>query len=572
MLKEFASNGPEFPEGSPTDEELQSVRDMIVFIVMAIKNYAMYPDDHPVCQKSVASVRTCLDGFLSNHNNIRLDVEKDRLLFRGEVVYQGGPGSGNLAFIIFRDGIHWLEFQKGLDPWEINGFLKILNKYKNPQEEAEGDLVTALWESEFPHLKYNAVDVYWEAVPLIDVSVLSAWDGEQQCIDQEEEKQDIQVTMAGPTEDYSMWELTAQEIAELRATILDEEKRDRKEDALEVLLIVLNRECRQEEFAAILNFFEGEFQDALARGDFDFAFKVLSGLHEVRRSCKTEKPWARSLFNKFDVGISGPQVLGVLDPLWPTPDVMDPDRMKQLRQVLLLLPSQAIGALGPMLVRIDSSKIQYQLMEVIKVLADRDLRPLERLLDRPDESLVQRVVYILGRVKGEKPTQVLHKMICHPSERIRKQVLKALVVRKPQDFKEFFTFINDTSDDIRRLLLEHLGRQRSELGENLLMDYLQQEHFQHKDNQHVLACYSALGRCGSSRCVLFLQKMLLNRGWMPGFDRSTHRQGAVIALIALGTDDAKEILQKASRSLFPSIRLAYRKVVAGEKQKAEASH
>ena len=92
-----------------------------------------------------------------------------------------------------------------------------------------------------------------------------------------------------------------------------------------------------------------------------------------------------------------------------------------------------------------------------------------------------------------------------------------------------------------------------------LLDYIEKGHFKISDRWHLLACCKALGRYGSRDSLSFLRKKLLYKGWMPGSIRSLHRQGAVVALTALDVEDAKEILKKASRSLFPSVRHAYRK-------------
>ena len=181
--------------------------------------------------------------------------------------------------------------------------------------------------------------------------------------------------------------------------------------------------------------------------------------------------------------------------------------------------------------------------------------------------MVQRLVHILGHLKGERPTRILLKMLSHSSERIRSHALRFLLARNlhPKVIQKLFPLIEDASDSIRQLMLEYLGRRRSKLAESLLLDYIEQRRFRRKDRQHLLACYRALGRCGSSHSVTFLQQVLSKRGWIPGFSRSMHRQGAAISLIELGTQEAKEILERASRSLSPCVRLAYRKAVEASK-------
>lgn len=572
-MEESTDKGLDFLDGSPADEELQAVKDVITMFFIAIKNYALYPEDNTICQNSVAKVKTCLDGFLKNHGDLRLDVEEDRLVFRGEVVHHGPPKEGNIAFILFRDGIQWLEFQKEIELREITGLFKILNRYRTTHEEAEGDLVTALWEKNFPHLRYEATDIFWETEPVADLSLLSATNKGHCDVDQPEEEQEDAASTNIPTMDHALWELTPDEIKNIQEMVLEEEKQDNTEDVLNVLTVILGEQSKRENFSAILEFMEEEFQAILAQGEFKLAFKLLKNLHEIHQSCKTDKQWTIPLLNHFFLAISSPRSLAVLHQVWPAPDDnMASDRAKVLRQVLILLPPDVILTLGPMLLRIDSSRIRRQLMEIIEFLANKDLRPLEQLLYHPEEVLVRKLVHILGHLKGNKPSQILLKMIRHSSEQVRKEALAALVVRDPTLLKKYFFVIDDTSDAIRRLMLEHLGRRRSTLAEALLLDYLEQQQFKLRDHQHILGCYVAIGQCGSFRSVPFLRKVLLRWGWIPGFGRSVHRQGAVVALIGLGTEEAQEILEKASQSLFPSVRRAYRKAVEDNKQHAEARH
>ncbi len=175
--------------------------------------------------------------------------------------------------------------------------------------------------------------------------------------------------------------------------------------------------------------------------------------------------------------------------------------------------------------------------------------------------MVQRLVDIVGELEGERSITILRKMIKHPSERVRRSALMYLVARDSSVLRKVFPSIEDTSEVVRSFMLEHLGQCRSESAESLLLDYLEQRRFRLTNPGHLFACYRALGRCGSARSIPFLQRTLFNEGWIPGFSRSTHRQGAAIALMALGTEKAKNTLQKASRSLFPSVRLAYRRAM-----------
>ena len=136
---------PKLPEN-----EVQAAKKIMESLLLAMKMSSLYPEGHTIYDKAIVQVQNNFDTFFQIQEGLRLDVEKDRLLFGEEVVLAGPAEEGNLAFTLFRDGIQWLEFQEGIDLSEIKQFLGMLNRYKNLLEEADGDIATALWEAQLP--------------------------------------------------------------------------------------------------------------------------------------------------------------------------------------------------------------------------------------------------------------------------------------------------------------------------------------------------------------------------------------------------------------------------------------
>lgn len=200
-------------------------------------------------------------------------------------------------------------------------------------------------------------------------------------------------------------------------------------------------------------------------------------------------------------------------------------------------------------------------MEIIGSLARKDTSPLEQLLNRPEEDLVKKLVYILGHIDGEKPIQILIRMTHHPSARVRLEALKALERRNKNMIKELFHLVNDPVLTIRRMMWNHLEQYKNEETGDLILDHLQQKKIIYRDDQQVLSCFKTLGCCGTPDSIPFLSQTLLGQGWDFGSERSLWRQGTALALVELNTREAKDVLKKASRSLFPSIRSAYQKAL-----------
>lgn len=138
---------------------LEAAETAVNTLLVAVKNACLYPEDHAVCQHSISHAFSHIDSFIKDYGNLKITVNQNQFIYEEKVIYHAPHDSSNLALTFFRDGILWLDFQQGIKDEELKGLLQIINHYKNPQEEAEGDLVTALWEADFDHISYAAADI-----------------------------------------------------------------------------------------------------------------------------------------------------------------------------------------------------------------------------------------------------------------------------------------------------------------------------------------------------------------------------------------------------------------------------
>jgi hypothetical protein len=539
------------------DEEWQVAENVLTSLQLARKNYSLYPEDHINCTRAMERFWQQLETFLQAHGNLRFELEKDRLIFQGEAILTEPPEDGNLPFTLFRDGIQWLEFQDGIEAQEIENFLRILNKYRLLSDEPEGDLVTALWEAELPHIQHHVAEFFWAAEPEAEFTIPPAKEDISSVLSEEEEQEASESEAVAPIDPITL-ELTPEEEAELQEMVRLEEKRDPTADYLNAVLDSLLELREKENFDPILESLEEEFHDSLARRDFEVTLKILKSLHHVRQICESETTWAIPIIDSFFLTASSSQSLRPLQAAWSE---MDAGQIEKMKEILLVLQPEAIHTLGAMLLHTPSLRLQQMLTEVILSLASRDLRPLVAMLDRPEEDLVLKLVQVVGSLGGEKPIQILSKMVHHSSARVREAAVKGLLRRGPDSIKELFHLIDDEDDSVRRLILHHLGQERNEASETLLLQYLEEGNIKGSDDKHIIACFRILGRCGSPRSIPFLRQTLFGKSWMPDLRSPAYRQGAALALKALNIKGALEVLEDASRSLKPGVRRIARKVM-----------
>ena len=232
-----------------------------------------------------------------------------------------------------------------------------------------------------------------------------------------------------------------------------------------------------------------------------------------------------------------------------------------------MLRPKAVLTLGPLLSEISSAALRRRLMEAIGILSKQDLNPLSQLLKAPDDLMVRQLVTIIGHLDGKDPQKLLMNMARHPSLDVRREALKQLLKRNGRVQRSFFFLLEDPNEIIRREILSRLASARNRASEDPLLEYLDQKASSISDSDHILACYSALGKCGSSRSIPYLRATLEERSWWEIFDigGSPHRRGAAVALAELKIPEADKILQQATRSFFPHIKRAARSAISGRR-------
>jgi len=550
-------------EKDRNDKEWKETQVVLQSLLRAWKNYSLYPETHINCRTTLKNFHTQLENYLKSHGKLRFDFEKGALNFKGKAILSEPREEGYLTYNLFRDGIQWLQFKEGLEEKELSVFLGILNKYRILAEEPDGDLVTALWSNSLPHIQYNVADLFWGAEPEMDFSTTPKPASKSSSSSQKEVKPTVKPTKEFESIlpiDIESLAITHKEYEELNTMVLLEEKRDPTPDFLDALIDCLLQHKQKESFDSILEAFEEEFHDSIARKDFEITQRILKSLRYVLGYTEAGTPWIRPAIDKFFVSMHSDKSLLPLQALW---DDLDANQLAKVKEFLLLFQPDAIEALCNLFLRASSLNIQQMLMDVILSLASRDYRPIEALLNRPEEELVKKLVNVLGQIKGEGPSQILFKMVHHSSAKVRQAVINCLLEQDAKNIQKLYTLINDENDLIRFTILNYMKRDKSGTSEDFLINYLGQEKFKSEQDTHIIECFKTLGRCGSNRCLPFLKDTLAARVGLKDILKQTNRKGAAIALKTMGTEDAIKILEDASRSLFPNIRYIARQALKG---------
>lgn len=580
------------PGKNLSEAELKDAGSLLKVFLQAWKNYGLFPEGHATSKKSLETLMAAFGDFFPKHGPLGLVVQKERLLWEDGVIHEvptEAPAE-DVVYLLYRDGINWIEFQQGLPLEELVCFFNILNKYKSLQEESDGDIVTELIDENLAYIEFTAVDILWQDYPLLDFSTLSTIateTGEDISPDAAAETEQQENTETGeetsqnetngieqqkstehtgafvkslndPSISEALWKISPEELEELQEMVQEEEDLHNTEDVFDVLVAILRGQADKDDFSSVLDFTLEEVGEAIEQGEFGLLLNLFQSLHQMLyRDIPAESLWSRPLLERFFQDLFRPEIIDLLGTRLLTLNGNDTEKIRHLRQVLLYFPSDAILLLARIILQTRSLEVQKMLLEVSEHLCLRNIGPLESILEDPDKKLGEALLPVLSLLKGKRADNLFLKMVEHPSEKVRAHGVKILLAKNPQNVSKLFFLINDPHDEVSKALLTGISGPKSSMVENLLLKYMK-ENLEQKSPDHILSCYETLSRCGSITSFQFLKRILLTQGWnsFTGFGKEIHRQGAATALALMDTREAKDILLEASQSKYPAIRQA----------------
>lgn len=522
-------------------------RGLFANLLLAGKNLSLYPKGHSICVNSIEQFHARLDAFIRRWGDVKIEVERERVIFGGDIVHTGSLEEGTLPFTLFRDGIRWLEFTSGVGLDEVRELLSILNRYAVLSAEPEGDIVTALWEAQFAHVQYEAANFFSGLDGDRPDGTIESGARHSAAEDEVHGKTPYQNE---PAIDPACLTLTPQELADLEEMIHCEETADAS-SRLNMLLDSLLQYQDEDDFGVILDVLSDEFTDSLVRHDFEASLIILDGLQYVLDSGRIRAPWAGRLTESFYHKISDAAHLKPLEDVWSN---MHMSRAAVLGSVFQRLQPRAVSTLARLLLIHKPEQLEQMLEDAVISLVRQDANCLDPIVNDTDERAAARLAPVLYKLGGEVSKKYLMKLARHASPSVRLAAVKSMARGHEIEAADIFRFIDDPDEAVRRAVLKHMGRSRDEVVEDVLLHYLQNSHFNSSQDEHVLSCFRALGQCGSERSVPFLRKTLLSRKWMADLKKSAYRRGALIALAGLKTPEARKVIEDASRSMHPGLR------------------
>ena len=569
LQKTLESPEPKNNQGSTNPEELKSVKDLLQTLTKTSKTIKIYLSNNPIHQKHLKELTEKFTDHLETYGSFTLDVQQFQLYFQDEVVYENRNRMESIAFKFYIDGLREIIFQEGLEPDEIYKLMDIISRDFDPSNPND-DMVTLLWESNFRHIRYEVAEDLFDEEDLIQEDEKPVEDPDKS---QERKKllqREIQkASKLSETEEpqrfggsYSkIFQLTEQEIAQVKAQMEKEEKRDLFLEMIIIVGSILRIERGEEAFEKSIDSSRKILGILIKQGAFFHACKVLELYHALLNSNPSTTSYQQFHLQKALEWAGGEENFKGIEEILRVGNLKDKD---DFFRFLSLLTSGAIPSLIELLANLNQMKVRRLVCEALVVLGKDHVPILLEVLRDSRWFIIRNIVYVLGKIGDPKSLDGFRRLIHHPHERVRKEMLQALP-RMPQDAIEgiYLALLNDKDRSIRQQAIRWLVRSGSQEGLKIMQRMIGEEGFKGKVFSEKKEVFESIAVMGGDSVIPFLEGFLLKKRtfWFSNHKQDDFCLCSVSALKKMKSQTALSVLQSGAESLNKVTREACKKAM-----------
>ena len=575
---------------TPQASEQRKVATIIQLLAGAVKHHSLYPEDHSIAKQHLGKIFAAISTLLESHSSLRFEIDKTSIVYNENVVYEGKTDENDIAFLLGRDGVEWFEFFKDIELWEIQSLLRVINSNRRNDIENDGNIATALWEQDFPHIEYKTIDLTAMDIPLLNLNSFRVAPGPDTATDIPADKagrnaewqdyyteeSDLEETdsddndqettsLALTSPDTSLWQLTEMEQIQLDALIQKEENGVDTESTIEILLILLLLQNSEQEAVDIMDFLQDRFLFCLQQHQFTHGLKILSILKKIKTVENKRQKQLSPLITDLFRTVSRPESLRDLEKFFTTPDQsVSNSEMDALWRLIRLLPPDVLKTLAPLSEKIDIQRFGPAFLAVFEHFCKLNPESFAAVAEGIDKKICLHLFPFFNRIPMEQAIPILTALAFHSCPLVRSKAFQLLTMWDAVDLQKLLPLIDDPDETIRRTILSMAGRERNAAIEQLLCRHMQEHAGETDDREHILACYHALGKVGSAQCIPFLKTCLFQGsrlGTLFASGGGAHKEGAARALLTLRNAEAKKIVREGAASMIPDVRAACRKAL-----------
>lgn len=520
-------------------DEAKAVRDLILAFLKARKNLKLYPENNPIFIKTIDEIYKRATDVLATRESLTLRVTKNEILCSGELVYEGATKEDNLALFFFRDGLREICFMPGLEREELRKFLGIISVDLD-RENAEDDLVTLLWQSDFQHITYK-VD---EALLLEDDTGY-----EEQATEQAQQGASTDENIKHAYEDASQEEdsvqtpyivpITDDDLRYL-ATEIERDTEDKKPKVIDIIFGMLMRVSSLTELKDIAQILCNAIEYCMQQGDLAGVALIVKRSREYITRAQNDqiKGQLRTVISYA----SSQNIVRALGTLFESGAKVDE---RAFAEYVAVLEPSAVGPFMALLGEVRVPSVRDIIIKTLVRIGRDNVETIARGLKDKREAYVAATVQVLRSIGGRQAADALMRPPAHPDMRIRREFIRAIgEIGGQLAAGALIQYLDDPEPTVRSMAIKALALNGADTSRQVLVDKATDKKILSLEFDEMKLYFEALSRWKDERMLAALDGILKETNF---FNRSKHfeqKACAAYALGLLGLPAAVPILEK----------------------------
>lgn len=539
------------------------VRELIVTLGKALRASQLYDENNPVYKRFFQALTTGFVDVLSDLPELVLQVEENRLTLEGEDVYSNTNRSESIAFLLYKDGVRAVQFERGFET-QVPRFLDVLNRARHARQD-DDDLLTLLWEADLPHFKHRFVDMLAEGVSLPEVGMGAAAADLQNVIAEAREADDDASTAGDAAQDPppgtvskddfnpTLYALDAAEMEALRESVRAEHERDVRNDVLSALFDRFE-DGDAARRAEIFDILDGLLPAFLARGHIAAATRVLGQMRSYEEAEGLGEGGRRRVGELLD-RVSAPDTLEqLIDALEVGTITATGD---DLGAFLGFLRGGALGVILRGTLETESRELERVLGKAVQAIARRNAQAVIDLLGSSDPEVLAAAARIVGQQKIETAAGALRNLLYNSDVNVRAAAVEAVgALHVSTLMGPLIETLLDPDPQVRIAAARVLGAAGYQAAASRFREILDSKEIRQAERPEKIAFFESYGRLRDPKAVPILDGYLNGKGFLGRRESNEIRASAALGLGRMGTDAARAALSKAQRDDDAVVRSA----------------
>jgi len=563
------------------EEELQNeeqvkrlaplARDVVNVLIKTIRATRMYLPNNPIYKKFKDEMVDKFDAYFAEEEHLCFLVDRFELTFMGQPVYTNPDKEDNIALMFFTDGVREFCFNKGITPEETEAFIDIL-KTDTKQRELDDDLVTLMWEKDFEHISYTAIDEATdeEAAEEDNFLVFEEEPDAPRQLDELRSRAVADKDAPSPqgAEDEGRSHGAGMLVVEDAPSGAGEEGEGLSaphpaheapddlallNELTDIFYEMLTTEKDPARFGMVSDTLSRALDIFVDRGEFAPATILLMKVEDLAALPDLPKELTSRLDAIVAKSGSAPLVAKVGEYI----DQGDADTMDVAGSYLRQLDARAVPAMVGLLETMGNRKARRTLCDIITDVLDGSGKPLVEFMGHRHWFVARNIAMVLGKIADPDTLPALAGAMKHDDERVRREAMHALAaIKGPRAVELFVNALTDSNRQNRSLAVKLLVELAPEKAMEALIGITHDKSFEDRAFDEMKDVFENIGRAGGDKALHFLGDIFRKKGFFKSSKRDNLRACSAYGLAAVGGREAAEMLKSEIDSKSKTLRSA----------------